>query len=228
MLSNICGVFSLLEYARVRGTKRVLYISSSEVYGKKENGLPFNETEYGYVDLLRPRNSYATGKRAAETLCAAYTDEYGIETVIVRPGHVYGPTASATDNRVSSVWAITAARGKNIVMKSDGSQLRSYCYCLDCASAILKVLLHGEPMHAYNISNPDSVISIREMAETVTRAGRVKLLMELPTEEEKKGFNPMSNSSLNSESLQALGWQGQFNAEIGFKHTVEVLKGLYE
>ena len=227
MLSNFNGLYALLQYAKEAGTKRLLYISSSEVYGKKENSLPYEETEYGYVDLLSPRNSYSVGKRAAETLCVSFTDEYGLETVMIRPGHIYGPTASKTDNRVSSAWAIAAANGEDIIMKSDGAQLRSYCYCLDCATAILKVLLNGENSHAYNISNPDSVISIREMAEIVSKAGNVKLLMDIPTKEEKKGFNPMSNSSLNSDSLQALGWRGLFDAQTGFEHTVKVLKDIH-
>ena len=224
MISNFAGLLALLEYGRSAGTRRLLYISSSEVYGKKEGIEPYREHEYGYIDLLNARNSYSVGKRAAETLCASFSDEYGVETVIVRPGHIYGPTASDGDSRVSSAWAYTAARGESIVMKSDGAQLRSYVYCLDCASAILTVLLRGESCHAYNISNPESVISIKQMAEILAKTADVALRMELPTDEEKKGFNPMSNSSLDAASLVKLGWKGSFPAETGFSHTVQILK----
>ena len=227
MLSNFMGLKYLLDFAREVHAKRVLYVSSSEVYGKKEGATPYKTDEYGYIDLLDARSSYSVGKRAAETLCASYAKEYGVDTVIVRPGHIYGPTATKTDNRVSSAWAYAAARGEDIVMKSDGVQLRSYCYCLDCASAVLKTLLKGESLHAYNISNPDSVISIREMAEILTRAAGVKLRREIPTEEDKKGFNPMSNSSLDGSELLALGWKGLFDAERGFGHTVKILRELY-
>jgi nucleoside-diphosphate-sugar epimerase len=225
MLSNFLGMKYLLDYAKQVGAKRILYISSSEVYGKKENSEPFREDEYGAIDLLNPRNSYSIGKRAAETLCASYAAEYEIESVIVRPGHIYGPTASPQDNRVSSAWAYAAARGEDIVMKSDGAQLRSYCYCLDCAAAMLKVLLRGENVHAYNISNPESIITIRQMGEILAKAGQVKLIREEAGEEEKKGFNPMSNSSLESKNLQGLGWQGLFDAETGLRHTVTILRG---
>nr|WP_300817138.1 NAD(P)-dependent oxidoreductase [uncultured Acetatifactor sp.] len=224
MLSHFAGIKCLLDYAKEHGTTKTLYISSSEVYGQNEGNQPYCEGEYGYIDLLNARNSYSMAKRAAETLCASYFDEYGVESVIVRPGHVYGPTASPDDNRVSSSWAYAAARGEDIVMKSDGGQLRSYCYCLDCASAILKVLLRGENVHAYNISNPDSVVTIRQMAELLAKAAQVQLRMELPTEEERKGFNLMRNSSLDSASLRSLGWKGLFNAEKGFLHTVDILK----
>ena len=224
MVSNFIGLRNLLEYGRTHGCRRLLYISSSEVYGKKENADPYRDGEYGYIDLLNPRNSYSVGKRAAETLCVSYAAEYGTDPVIVRPGHIYGPTASARDARVSSAWAYDAAAGKDIIMKSDGAQLRSYCYCLDCASAILKVLLRGESEHAYNISNPDSIISIRKMAEILAGVAGIQLRTERPTEAERKAFNPMSNSSLESGSLQRLGWNGCFDAETGFAHTVQILR----
>lgn len=224
MLSNFVGLKNLLDYARERETKRILYISTSEVYGRRKYERPSKVNEYGWIDILNSRSSYSIGKCAAETLCVSYYDEYGVESVITRPGHIYGPTAVECDDRVSSVWAYAVARGEDIIMKSDGSQIRSYCYCLDSASAILKVLLKGEIVHAYNISNPDSVISIRKMAEILAKSAKKNLKMELPTESEKKCFNPMSNSSLDSTELLALGWKGVFDADQGFDHTVRVLK----
>lgn len=224
MIGNFLGIKSLMEFAINSKVKRVLYISSSEVYGQKENDKAFSENEYGYVDILNPRNSYSIAKRASETLCISYAKEYGVEAAIVRPGHIYGPTASENDNRVSSAWAYSAAKGNNLTMKSDGSQLRSYCYCLDCASAILKVLLQGENSKAYNIANPSVVISIMEMARILAASSGVQIIQEQPSENEKKAFNPMSNSSLNSDSLEALGWKGLFDAERGLSHTVSILR----
>lgn len=226
MIGNITGLNGLLRHGQETGLKRLLYISSSEVYGKKESAEPYREDEYGYVDLLNPRNAYSMAKRAAETLCIAYAEEYGIESVIVRPGHIYGPTASVKDNRVSSVWAYMAARGQDIVMKSDGAQIRSYCYCLDCAAAIIKVLLRGENAAAYNISNPDSIISIREIAQLFSEAGQVHLQQECALRSEQAGFNPMLNSSLDSTRLQGLGWRGLWSAKEGVFHTVQILKEL--
>ncbi len=226
MLSNFTGLLYLLNYAKDNNSKRLLYISSSEIYGKKESSEPYKEGEYGYVDLLNPRSSYPVGKRAAETLCASYAQEYGVESVIVRPGHIYGPTATPMDNRASSAFAYAAARGENIELKSDGKQLRSYCHCLDCASAMITVLLDGKKISAYNISNPDSIISIKEMAELMAKAGNVKLIQVEATDQEKKSFNLMDNSSLDSKGLEEIGWKGIFNAEEGIKETVNVLKDI--
>lgn len=226
MMANIIGIRNLFEYARFHQVKKIVYISSSEAYGKKEKHTPFQEDDYGYVDLLNPRSSYPMGKRAAETLCACYGKEYNLPFSIVRPGHIYGPTASSSDSRVSSAFAFQAARGESIVMKSKGSQLRSYCYCVDCASAILTVMLRGARGQAYNISNKDSVITIYQMAQIIAQAAQVPLHMELPTKEETAAFNPMDNSSLDSQKLEALGWHGIFSAETGFNHTIKTIQAI--
>ena len=224
MLGNVHGMLELLRYGLSCGAEKTVYLSSSEVYGTGGTGEAFTEGQYGYVDLLSPRSSYPMGKRAAETLCACYASQYGSRVSIARPGHIYGPTASVRDGRVSSAFAWQAARGEALTLKSAGSQIRSYCYCVDCASAILQILLRGESCEAYNVANPASVLSIREMAELLAAAGGVPLLGSAPTAAEKAAFNPMDNSSLNSEKLLALGWQGVFSAEEGLTHTVEILR----
>lgn len=224
MLDNFNGLHELLRFGLSAGSKNVLFISSSEVYGKKESMEPFKEGEYGYLDILGERASYPSAKRAAETLCVSFAGEFGIRTTIARPGHVYGPTARREDSRVSSAFAFDAADGKNLVMKSDGSQIRSYCYTLDCATAVLTILVRGESRNAYNISNADSIISIREMAELLAKSGGVEASFGTPSEEEKISFNPMNNSSLNAEKLESLGWKGIFSAEKGLGNTVKIIR----
>ena len=174
---------------------------------------------------MNPRNAYASSKRAAETLCASYYKQYGVKSSIVRPGHIYGPTATKSDSRVGSSFAYSVAEGNDIVLKSEGKQIRSYCYTLDCATAILTVLLRGDPATAYNISNPSSIISIRELAGLYAKEGGVKLRFNQPSESEKAVFNPMDNSSLNSEKLEGLSWKGLFDAKTGTSHTIVALKG---
>ena len=226
LVNNVLGMSRLLEYARNTKAERLLYISSSEIYGRSESADPFLEDDYGFIDVLNPRNAYSCSKRTAETLCACYAKEYGVDSVIVRPGHIYGPTASRSDNRVSSAFAYLAAEKQDIVLKSAGQQLRSYCHCLDCASAILAVLVKGSSVQAYNISNPASIITIRRMAELMALYGESQLRFELPSEAERSAFNPMDNSSLNSEKLEALGWKAMFPPEDGISHTVSILKEL--
>lgn len=226
MTSNFLGMYNLLSYAKNVGVSKVLYVSSSEVYGLSSSNQPLEENYIGLVDHLNVRSSYASSKRATETLCASFASQYGIKIMIVRPGHIYGPSAKVSDNRVSSFFMTEAIAGRDIVMKSTGEQIRSYCYSLDCSSAILSVLLAGSSGQVYNISNSNSIISIKQMATCIASASGVQVLYDLPTVQEQKQENPMLNASLNSEKLEFLGWAGRFTAEEGFQHTYNILKEL--
>lgn len=223
ILTNITGIKNLLEFTKAKSVKRILYISSSEVYGKKETDEAFAEGKYGVIDIDDIRSSYSVAKRASEMLCKAYSVEYGVDTVIVRPGHVYGPSASPKDKRISSDFAYKAANSEKLTMKSSGLQKRSYCYSVDCAAQVLTALLRGETGEAYNIGN-DSVTSIREMAQIYAEAGNVELEIAEPTEEEKKAFNPMNNSALKNDKIKALGYRDSFSVREGLTHTVQILK----
>lgn len=223
MQGNIFGISSLLEFAKNENVERILYVSSSEVYGEYRTEKPLMETDYGYIDILNSRSSYPMGKRAAETLCIGYLNEYQVQSIIVRPGHIYGPSAKRGDARVSSAFVYQALNGESIVMKSKGSQIRSYTYSIDCATALLFSLMKGKPGEAYNISNPNSIISIAEMARIISSLGQVPLEFDLPTGAESEKFNPMDNSSLDSEKLYNLGWKANFGAYEGFQYTMSIL-----
>lgn len=224
MMTIICGMRSMLSLAAAGKGSRLLFISSSEVYGKKDTMDPFPEDVFGEVDILDPRSCYPVSKRAAETLCASAGSQYGVDFVILRPGHVYGPAVTAGDNRASSQFPRDAAAGKDIILKSEGKQIRSYCYVLDCVTAALTVLLQGESGTAYNVSNRNSIVTIREMAEAFAKAAGSRILFELPTQKEKEAFNPMDNSSLDASRLEALGWEGFFDMETGARRTLACLR----
>ena len=220
--SNMNGVDNLLSYGLRHGMKRFLFVSSGEVYGESD-GRIFTEDYSGYVDCMSPRSCYPSSKRAAETLCVSYMSEYGAGVVIARPCHTYGPDFSENDNRVYAQFIRNALRGEDIVMKSTGSQFRSWSYVVDCASAILYILLKGKNGEAYNIADEASNISIRELAEiTASMVGR-KVVMEVPDETERKGYNPVSKSVYSVEKLKTLGWQPATSIKDGIRKTINHL-----
>lgn len=226
LMGNITGLDNLFRFARENKlTKRILYVSSSEVYGSRNSSELYKEEDYCYLDFLNSRACYPSGKRAAETLCSCYIEEYGMDAVVVRPGHVYGPTMTESDSRAASQFFRDVLQGKDIVMKSSGLQLRSYCHVLDCASAILTVLLEGVCGEAYNISNPDSVVTIRDMAECIADCAGRRIIFQEATETEKKGFNFMPCSALDAGKLLQLGWKGRYPMKEGVRNTLECLKG---
>lgn len=222
MKANIDGVANLIEYGLTHGMKRFLYVSSGEVYGEGD-GREFTEEYSGYVNCTSPRSCYPSSKRAAETLCVSYAAEYGADVVIARPCHVYGPHFTEQDNRVYAQFIRNVLRGEDIVMKSTGEQFRSWCYVVDCASALLHILLKGENGEAYNIADEKSNISIRELAETIAKIGEKKVVIDMPDADEQKGFNVVTKSVFSTEKLELLGWRAQSNMLDGLSHTIEAV-----
>lgn len=220
MVANLNGLASLLDILKNNQNGRLLYLSSSEVYGKSSLNQSFSEGDYGYVDILNFRACYPSAKRAAETLCSSYKKEYGVDFVVARPGHIYGPSIKEKDSRVSAEFTRCAVNHRPLVLKSSGLQLRSYCYTLDCGSAILSILLNGYSGNAYNISNKDSIVTIRDLAEFFSLAAHVPIIYQASSEEERSTFNMMDNSSLNSNKLENLGWKPCFDIRQGINATL--------
>lgn len=217
--SNIDGVDHLMDYGLNHGMKRFLYVSSGEVYGEGD-GRVFTEDYSGYVDCAKPRSCYPSSKRAAETLCVSYAAEYGAGVVISRPCHTYGPHFTEQDNRVYAQFIRNVLRGEDIVMKSTGEQFRSWCYVVDCVSALLYILLKGTNGEAYNIADAESNISIRELAETIASIGGKKVVIDVPNADEKRGFNPVTKSVFSTEKLESLGWIPRNHIYDGLRHTI--------
>jgi len=224
--TNFIGTMNVLDYCVNNNIKRFLYVSSGEVYGQAvEEISSFDENYSGKIDSTSFRSCYPLGKLSAETLCACYKEQKGLDVVIARPCHTYGPTIQRSDSRASSQFIMNVVDGEDIVMKSEGKQVRSYCYSLDCATGLLRILVSGVNGEAYNVANNNSIVSIRELAETISKCGNRKVVFEIPDEQEKKGYNPVTRSVLNGEKLNKLGWNPCYDIHAGVKETIDVLKG---
>ena len=217
--SNIIGVSNLVEYGLTHHMKRFLYISSGEIYGEGD-GRIFNEDDSGFVNCAKPRACYPSSKRAAETLCVSYASEYAADIVIARPCHTYGPYFTESDNRVYAQFIRNIQQGEDIVLKSSGEQFRSWCYVVDCASAILYILLKGQCGEAYNIADSKSNISIKELAGIIARMGNKKVVVGQPNDEEKKGYNVVHKSVLSTAKISFLGWRPRVSLDKGLENTI--------
>lgn len=215
---NFLGTYNLLEYAKKYPIERFMFVSSSEVYGEAKDGVEKFDEEYsGYVNPLKVRSSYPTSKRASENLLISYSNEYGIDGVIVRPAHIYGPTMAKDDSKVIAEFIRNGMSGKDIILKSSGKQVRAYTYVTDTVSAILYVLLLGNSCEAYNISS-DDFISIRELAEYIAKILEVKVIIENDSE---------CNSSkiiLDNNKILKLGWESKVSLDKGIDRTIKNLR----
>jgi nucleoside-diphosphate-sugar epimerase len=141
--------------------------------------------------------------------------------VIARPCHTYGPGFTETDNRVYAQFIRNVLRNEDIVMKSSGSQFRSWIYVVDCAAAILYLLLKGESGEAYNVANNESNITIRQLAEKIAAIADKKVIMELS---DNGNTTPITKAVFSTKKLESLGWQPIFDIDEGLRHTIETMR----
>lgn len=224
MRANIFGTMNLLEVLRAQGHGRLLFLSTGEIYG--ENPLVrdgFSEEDFGRVDPMNPRSCYPESKRAAETLCASYARQYGVDALAARLCYVYGPTVTSSNSRADAQFLRKALAGEDIVLKSAGAQVRSYCYAADAASALVLLLQRGRAGQAYNVANRSSVHSIREYAQTLARLAGVSVTFDLPPEAERQGYSTVTRAVQNPAKLEALGWRPLFSLEEGLARTLRIL-----
>lgn len=223
MMANIMGVKHLLDYGLHHNMKRMLFISSGEVYGEGD-GTPFQEQDSGYIDCLSPRACYPSSKRAAETLCASYVAEKDADVVIARLCHTYGPNFTEKDNRVFAQFLRNVLQGEDIVLKSEGRQLRSWIYVEDAINAILTLLLKGEKGEAYNVADAQSCITIRSLAEKIASLADRQVRFDIPHDATLGNTTPISCATFSTNKIESLGWRPRYNIDEGLRKTLHRLQ----
>lgn len=223
MLTNIQGTYNILEYGRKHPACRILVMSTFEVYGNASKDV-YREEDAGVIDFNVLRSCYPESKRSVELLAHCYHDEYGVNTSIVRLSSIYGPTMAKSDSKAHAQFMRKALAGEDIVLKSKGEQRRTYTYVLDAVSAIFAVLLKGKADECYNISNEHSIASIADVAQEVAAISGQKVVCDLPTELEAKGFSKPQDCILDNTKLKSLGWTGQYTLHDGMTECLNILK----
>ena len=223
--TNVFGSYNLLELATNNRGCRFLLLSSVEIYGEdtKNHEKGFPENDMGYLDCNNSRSCYNESKRLSETLCAAFGSQNNVDYTIARLCRSYGPTLKTDDSKALSQFLWNAVRGENIVLKSEGNQFYSYIYSADAASALLFLLIHGKSGEAYNIADEKSNISLKKLASLIAEFSNTKVVFNLPSETERKGFSKAQRAILNPEKILKLGWKAQFDIQKGLKRTIDNL-----
>lgn len=221
--TNVIGTHNMLELARDAKCGEFLFLSSGEVYGRRDDySVPLTETSFGFLDPLNLRSCYAEGKRGGEALCACWHAQFGVPAKIARLSHTYGPGMELNDGRVFADFVADIVTGRNIVLKSDGSARRPFCYLADATVALFAVLLLGNGGEAYNVGS-DSECSILELAEMLC-----KLFPERKCHvirQERRPDDPYLASEVpgghfDLSKIQSLGWKPTTGIQEGFARTV--------
>lgn len=232
MEPNIIGTHRLLRSSLNREVRGFLLFSTGDVYGKVIDAFEISEETMGLMDPLDEHSCYGESKRAAETLSLAFFQEYKIRTVMARIGHTYGPTMDVdNDPRVFASFMKCALSDEDIVLYSDGLAKRPFCYITDATAGFFLLLLKGEGGNAYNVTNTDQMISIRDVASVVANIPEKPVNVVYKVREQGDTYRVNKYNMENrpvEKKLQDLGWTHPVGIKEGFTRVYEYFQKLRE
>lgn len=203
----INGTERMLEICKKKDASFIL-LSSVEVYGAVDSKEAIEENVVGAIDSMNIRNGYPMGKKGAEFLSYAYFKEYNCNTKIARISAIQGLYQEYNEQRIFNEITRCILENKNLVMKSTGMSKKSIVYTLDAVSGILTALFKGEKGEAYNITNPETFITMKELAENMFFEFNPNIRIEYDiTSEANTGYLPYLSLVQSVDKIVALGWK---------------------
>ncbi len=217
--TSVRGTDNTLRFAKDRKAKGYVYLSTMEVYGAPQSDELINESHGANIDTMAIRSSYPESKRACETLCRAYMQQYNLPVIVLRLTQTFGPGVSYNDSRVFAEFVRCAIERKNIVLHTLGETKRSYLYIADAVEAVLTAFLRGKPGEAYNVANEQTYCSIYDMAKLVCRScadDKIDVIIQ-KNELGSFGYAPRLNMNLDCSKIRGLGWEAHYGLEEMFR-----------
>lgn len=225
IITNTLGTNNLLQYHVTHHCGKFVFSSSVEIYGEaRDSNDVFSENYCGYIDCNTLRAGYPESKRVAESLCQAYIREYGINAIILRYPRVYGPTILENDSKALSQFLFSSLLTNKIILKSEGKQYFSYLHVTDVVLATLFCLNKGLNGHAYNISDNDSNITLKSVAEIISGITHSSIIYDIPNETESKGYSKATVAIMDNTKIKTLGWSAYTSLQKGIQSTIDILK----
>jgi len=204
-----------------------LFYSTSEIYGDPSpENIPTDENYRGNVSCTGPRACYDESKRYGETLCVNFASQYGLPVKIARPFNNYGPGLKITDRRVLPDFARDILSNRDIVMLSDGSPSRTFCYIADATVGYYKILTRGKRGEAYNIGVESPEISIAELADRMVNLGQElfeyqgSVIRKTSSDKDYLIDNPNRRCPVIEKARTDLGYDPTISVDEGLKRSL--------
>lgn len=221
--SNVLGSYAVLEAFRVNPTKRLVFMSTDEVYGDKADGYSCES------DPMEPRNIYSCLKAGGDLLAQTYAAIYGLNLVIARPANNYGPrqleeklVPKVVNTLIRRVFQ--GSEGK-IPVYGDGAQIRDWLFVQDTVEALLALHKDGKPGQAYNLGRNE----FRTVLEVIQE---ISLLMGVDWKDHVEyvadRIRGDKRYALNTyKTSMELGWKSKIGFYEGLDRTVNWYKWAY-
>ena len=214
---NYEGTKNLLELAKEKKITSMLFLSSSEIYGDPEI-FPTPESYVGKVSCTGPRACYDESKRLAETISILYFQQYNVPVKIARPFNVYGPYLNLNDGRIIPDFMNNAINKSQIIIHSDGTPTRSFCYASDAISGFFKLLFSNHNGIICNVGN-DEEVSVKNVANIIQNIMNkpISIKMEKSEDPNYTKDNPQRRCPDLSLIKKSVNYQPNVNLEEGLK-----------
>jgi UDP-glucuronate decarboxylase len=232
MDANVNGLRLLLERCREQQAAGhpilgFLFFSTSEIYGDPPpDQIPTPEDYRGNVSCTGPRACYDESKRFGETLCVNFSSQYSLPIASARPFNNYGPGLKITDRRVIPDFARDLFAGKDLVLLSDGTPTRTFCYVADAIVGYYKILARGRAGEAYNIGNETPEISMLTLAEMLAAGARDlfgyagKVVRNSSGDQHYLTDNPQRRSPIIAKARKELEFEPEVPLAEGLRRTL--------
>ncbi len=225
--ANTIGLINALEFSRKNNAK-LIFASTREVYGKVEGKEEIYEDDLGIIDQMGTRACYPESKKMAECLINSYNLQYNVPFTIFRIAHSYGPGMPINnDGRIMSDLIGNVVRNEDIVLKSDGSAIRAFCYLTDLISGLLYGTFVGNDNELYNLSNEQEEISILNLSNllvSIFPSKNLTVTYKKATKEQQAAYCSFKRTRMNTDKLRKLGWQPKISLKKGLEKTVNSFK----
>ena len=226
MKANVLGLWNILEGLKIKNKNKTLFFfSSSEIYGDPDKkNIPTKEDYNGNVSSTGPRACYDESKRFGETLVINYSKRFNFKSVIIRPFNNYGPGMKLNDKRVLPDFIGNIIKNENLILYSDGTPTRTYCYISDAIIGYLKAIKKAKFGNIYNIGSSRPEISTLKLANLVIKLSKKilgykgRIIFKKSKDKNYLIDNPRRRCPNTFKARK----------ELGFKSRVKLEKGIYK
>ncbi len=228
--ANIWGLRNLLDFYKDKPIRGLLFYSSSEIYGDPiPEAVPTSENYHGNVSPIGPRACYDEAKRFGETMCRLFAEQYQMPIGITRLFNIYGPGMKLNDKRVPADFAKNICHDSDLIILSDGTPSRTFCYIADSIVGDFKILLYGK-FDFFNIGIEKPEIAISRLAEIYQTAGKEILgyqgnvIYQISEDKDYLTDNPKRRCPNIQKARNLLGYQPQIMIEEGIRQFLQFIK----
>jgi dTDP-glucose 4,6-dehydratase len=208
--TNVLGAQQVFEAALRHGVRKVVQVSTDEVYGSIDEG------SWAEDCPLEPNSPYAASKAAADLIARSYARTYGLDVSVTRGSNTYGPFQFP--EKIVPLFVTRLLDGEPVPVYGDGGHVRDWLHVDDHCRGIQTVLEKGHPGEAYNLAGGSALSNLELTARLLAATGRdASLVRHIP---DPRGGAHDRRYSVDDSRARALGWQPRVPLDAGLADTV--------